>query len=148
MLALTLLACTKTPPPPAPPPPAPVVQTDVQGLRKLAPLPEKVEEVVWVYAPMGTPGGLGPTDYALRAWVTPSEATSALTEELSALYGVPGKPGRWAIQGYGVQPPDGAVTVESDGAIFLQGSVYPQNGPMLERVIVTADGIWVEGMTR
>ncbi|MED5374631.1 MAG: hypothetical protein VX899_26675 [Myxococcota bacterium] len=144
LLAAVVLACAGWFEPAPSTHPLPVVSHDVQALRSLAPLPERVEEVSWVYAPIGTPGLLGPTDYKLSAWVT-GEVTLAETE---ALYGSDGELGLWRVDTQGVLPPVGSFQVDKDGNVSIRGTAYAQDGPMLTRVIVGSEGIWIEGMTR
>lgn len=60
------------------------MSTDIEPLRRRVSLPEQSTDCVFRVSPMGRPGGLGPTDTQLVAWV----AVSSM-EDLDTLYGAP-----------------------------------------------------------
>lgn len=148
-LLLPVLACTTTVKPPSTAPPPGTVITTSETLAKRVPLPQATESVRYRLDVLGTPGGLGPTDYQLAAWVSLSSDA-----EVESLYGpslkVTESPQLSSDQA-DLLPPD-LRPVPKDGVMRLNGALRP-GGPggsmVVDRVVqVHGRGVFIWAHTR
>lgn len=147
---LLAVACTHSPAPPtgSAPPPGTVLTTP-ETLAARVPLPEATTAVAYRLDVLGTPGGLGPTDYALSAWVALDS-----DEEVEALYG----PSLKVSEGPQISPdqalllPAALRPVPKAGVLRLNGAVRPggSGGSMaVDQVVqIHGHGVFITAHTR
>ncbi len=151
---LLALACTHSPAPAPPtssaPPPGTVI-TNAETLAARVPLPEATTAVAYRLDVRGTPGStaIGPTDYALSAWVALSS-----DEEVEALYGPSLKVAESPQISFeqALLLPVALRPEPKDGALRLNGAVRPggSGGSMvIDQVVqIHGQGVFITAHTQ
>lgn len=152
MSLLLALACTQAPTPPksTAPPPGTVITTP-ETLAARVPLPAAITAVAYRLDVMGTPGSaaIGPTDYALSAWVALSS-----DEEVEALYGPSMKVAESPQLSFdqALLLPLALRPEPKDGVLRLNGAVRPGGGGgsmVVDQVVqIHGQGVFITAHTR